>query len=364
MTTLEVEALTHRSGSFALQEITLDCPSGGCLALLGSSGSGKTTCLEIMAGLREAHSGSVRLDGVVVTRWPPEKRSVSYLPQDVALFPHLSVRENIEFPARMRRQVADSMRLKRICEMLEIESLLDRKGIDSLSGGEAQRVAIARSLLVPPKVLFLDECFGSLDAPLRRRLSRQFRDLRELTGTTTVVVTHDLDEASFLADRLAILDHGRLLQVGTTQQLHQAPRATAVAELLGMHNLFPVLSCDRIGDHWRCQLPGCKLHVPRREESSPPEHIGFFAWDPIWLGSASASPATSSGPNNRMSLCVLATFGRGPVIEVRLATQGPRQTVIEALWPLDFGKAPPARGELIDLEVPAQRIRSWPHRGP
>ena len=141
---LRAESLTVRQGLFHLNDVSLDCAAGGCLALVGASGSGKTTCLEIMSGLRRADSGRVWIDGCDVTAVPPEQRGVSYLPQDVALFPHLSVRENIRFPARMRRLTLDGGQLNQLCDMLGIASLLDRADVRSLSGGEAQRVAIAR----------------------------------------------------------------------------------------------------------------------------------------------------------------------------------------------------------------------------
>jgi ABC-type Fe3+/spermidine/putrescine transport system ATPase subunit len=280
MATLRTESLVFRQGDFVLGGVSLECPVGDCLALLGPSGSGKTTCLEIMAGLRAADSGRVWIDGRDVTGLPPERRAVSYLPQDVALFPHLSVRDNILFPARMRRIAPDVERLQRLCGTLGILPLLDRADVRSLSGGEAQRVAIARALLVPPRVLFLDECFGSLDAPRRRRLARQFRDLREATRTTTVMVTHDLDEACLMADRLAVLHRGTLEQTGTPDELKQRPATVQVAELMGMHNIWPVQACQRSDASWRCDMGGFELLVMRRTESAvPPQTLGFFAWD-------------------------------------------------------------------------------------
>jgi ABC-type Fe3+/spermidine/putrescine transport system ATPase subunit len=375
MATLRTESLVFRQGDFVLGGVSLECPVGDCLALLGPSGSGKTTCLEIMAGLRAADSGRVWIDGRDVTGLPPERRAVSYLPQDVALFPHLSVRDNILFPARMRRIAPDVERLQRLCGTLGILPLLDRADVRSLSGGEAQRVAIARALLVPPRVLFLDECFGSLDAPRRRRLARQFRDLREATRTTTVMVTHDLDEACLMADRLAVLHRGTLEQTGTPDELKQRPATVQVAELMGMHNIWPVQACQRSDASWRCDMGGFELLVMRRTESAvPPQTLGFFAWDvqpkmglapkmrlapehgclvPVPF-SAIPSAANVNLLRGRVADCVR----QGPVVVLRLAMENAPQLFLEAYWH-DNRQPQPARGDWIEVQVHAQQIHSW-----
>lgn len=379
MATLRAESLVVRQGDFLLRHVSLDCFEGDCLALLGPSGSGKTTCLEIMAGLRVADDGRVWIDNCDVTSLPPESRAVSYLPQDVALFPHLSVRDNILFPARMRGIEHDAKRLQRLCDALGILSVLDRADVRSLSGGEAQRVAIARALLVPPGVLFLDECFGSLDAPLRRRLARQFRELREATGTTTVMVTHDLDEACLMADRLAVLHCGTLQQTGTADELKQRPATVQVAELMGMHNIWPVQACHPSGEFWRCDMGGFELLVARRTESAvPPQTIGFFAWDvqpnmglapvhgcPVHVPSLEATvPVSTSAISSTAGINLLRgrvadCMRQGPVVVLRLAMENAPQVVLEASWH-DNRQLPSARGDWIEVQVFAEEIHSWP----
>ncbi len=359
MAMLRAESLVVRQGEFLLGGVSLACPAGDCLALIGPSGSGKTTCLEILAGLRAADAGRVWIDGRDVTDVPPERRSVSYLPQDVALFPHLSVRDNILFPARMRRIAPDTERLHRLCDTLGILPLAERTDVRSLSGGETQRVAIARALLVPPRVLFLDECFGSLDGPLRRRLARQFRDLREATRTTTVMVTHDIDEACLMADRLAVLDRGTLQQIGTAEDLKARPATVQVAELMGMHNILPVQSCRRCGGYWHCDVGGFELSAScRPEETGSPQFLGFFAWDVH----PQKTLAPGSGHVNSLIGRVLDCLRQGPVATLRFSTDGPPNVSLEACW-YDGAHAQPARGESVELYICADRIHTWPSGG-
>lgn len=357
MTMLRAESLCLRQGTFVLHNVNLDCSESECLALLGASGSGKTTCLEIMAGLRRADSGRVWINGREVTGVPPESRAVSYLPQDVAIFPHLSVRDNILFPARMRRLRPDADRLDRLCDMLGIVSLLRRNDVRSLSGGESQRVAIARALMVPPRVLFLDECFGSLDAPLRRRLARQFRDLREITGTTTVMVTHDIEEACLMANRLAVMHRGTVQQIGTPAELRARPATRHVAEILGMHNILPVRQCERRNSCWRCDVGGVALSIPVRDEAaSPPNWLGFFAWDVLPFETKLAE-AGSDGCN-RFRLTVVECTLHGSVALLRLSTEPRGQTIFEAYW--HAGHDPlPARNECVEVYVAAERIHAF-----
>lgn len=358
MTTLRVESLRLGQGAFVLRDVSFAVAEGECLALLGPSGSGKTTCLEIMAGLRGADAGRVWIGGRDVTGVPAERREVSYLPQDVALFPHLSVRGNILFAARMRRLAPDAERWRQLCTMLDIVPLLDRADVRSLSGGEAQRVAIARALVVPPQVLFLDECFGALDAPLRRRLARQFRDLRKLTGTTTVLVTHDTDEACLMADRLAVLHRGAVEQVGTPDELHFRPATVQVAELLGMHNILPVRSSRRTGEGWRCQVGGVELLAAgQAPEASPPRWLGFFGSDIRVARPVAEAPRGHAANLVRARVVDGVRQGQGALL--RLAIDGEPSTVFEGHW-RDEGGALPAPNDMVEVRLPADRIHCWP----
>jgi len=240
---IEARDLNVTFGDFSLRDVNLELRAGGCLAILGPSGAGKTLLLETVMGARRPTTGRVLLDGREITDLPPESRRIAYIPQDLALFPHLSVRENIVFglPSRAARRDAGD-EVARLAGMLRIEHLLGRRQISTLSGGEQQRVALARALIVRPRVLFLDEPFASLDAATAADLLRAFRVMRRELGTTVFMVTHDLDEASFLADDVAIMMAGRIVESGSRERVLRHPRTVPVARFLNIRNILPVES--------------------------------------------------------------------------------------------------------------------------
>ena len=238
---IRAEDLTVRFGPFLLKAIRLHVAPGESFFVLGPSGAGKTLLLEALLGIRTPVSGRVLLDGRDVTRLPPEERRVAYVPQDLALFPHLTVRENILFGlgARGRTPADAGERLARWVELLDLGEVIGRRDVRTLSGGERQRVALARALVTEPRVIFLDEPFSSLDASLRRRLQVEFRDLQRRLGVTVIQVTHDPEEAFLMADRMAILMDGRIEQTGRPSELYNRPTNLKVARFLMLQNLFP-----------------------------------------------------------------------------------------------------------------------------
>ena len=237
---LRLENLRQQYDSFALQNISLDVRQGECFVLVGPTGSGKTLLLETALGLRESRSGAVFLHDKNVTRQPPEQRGFSYLPQDLALFPHLSVRQNILFGARIRHLPFEKVRdqFELLTGALNLTHLIGRREVRQLSGGEKQRIALARALLVPPKILFLDEPFSSLDLRLRRELEAQFQELQAALKLTVLLVTHDQEEAFFLADRMALLLDGRIVQIGRPDEFYQRPATLDVARFLRLQNIY------------------------------------------------------------------------------------------------------------------------------
>ncbi len=240
---IQVRDLNVFYGDFALHNVNLELRDGGCLAIVGPSGAGKSLLLESVMGARRPTSGSVLLDGRDITDLPPESRHIAYIPQDLALFPHLSVRENIVFGLRGRDTRKNAgHELSQIAAMLRIEHLLERRQITTLSGGEKQRVALARALIVRPRVLFLDEPFSALDAATRADLLRSFRAMRREMGTTVFLVTHDLDEACFLADDVAVMMAGRIVECGPRNRIFRQPRTVAVARFLNIRNILPLSS--------------------------------------------------------------------------------------------------------------------------
>jgi sulfate transport system ATP-binding protein len=231
------------AGSAALHDVDLDVRPGELLALLGPSGSGKTTLLRIIAGLAEADRGQVFFGGVDATSLPVQKRQVGFVFQHYALFKHMSVADNIAYGLQVREQSnrpSKSEIRRRVSELLDLVQLsgYESRFPSQLSGGQRQRVALARALAVEPRVLLLDEPFGALDAKVRKDLRAWLRDIHERTGKTTVFVTHDQDEALELADRVAVLNQGRVEQVGSPDDVQDHPATPFVMTFLGQAARF------------------------------------------------------------------------------------------------------------------------------
>ncbi|MBV8343966.1 MAG: sulfate ABC transporter ATP-binding protein [Candidatus Eremiobacteraeota bacterium] len=241
---ITVQNITKRFGTFtALEGVSLDIPSGRLVALLGPSGSGKTTLLRIIAGLEVADTGVVRFDGEDFSTRTARERRVGFVFQHYALFRHMTVFENIAFGLRVRprgtRPSGRRIRV-RVTELLELIGLQNQAGRypSQLSGGQRQRVALARALAVEPSVLLLDEPFGALDAKVRLELRRWLRQLHDEVGVTSVFVTHDQDEALEVADQVAVMNCGRVEQVGSPEEVYHRPATSFVYNFLGNVNLF------------------------------------------------------------------------------------------------------------------------------
>ena len=229
--TLSVEQLTVRFGAkTAVDAVSLAVPAGEVFALLGPSGSGKSSLLRAIAGL-EPCTGEIAWDGESVVRVPPHKRGFALMFQDGQLFPHLDVAGNVGYALRVAGRRSEA----RVTELLELVGLsgFEKRRVTDLSGGEQQRVALARSLAASPRLLLLDEPLSSLDRELRERLAVDLRDILKTTGVTAILVTHDHDEAGVIADRIGILDAGRLRQTGTLAELRAHPADDRVRAFLG-----------------------------------------------------------------------------------------------------------------------------------
>ena len=251
---LVVEGLAVKKGAFRIANISFAVAEGESFILLGPTGSGKTLLLETIAGLHRPTAGRVLLAGEDVTLQPPEKRGIGFVYQDYALFPHLSVAENVAFGLALRerprlrrflpwgarralRRFAADARVREMMRLLGIEKLATRAPL-SLSGGERQRVALARALVIKPRLLLLDEPLSALDPNRRESLRRELKRLQRLLGLTVLHVTHDFEEALALGDRLGVLRAGRLEQVGTPDEVFRKPKTEFVAEFVGMRNIF------------------------------------------------------------------------------------------------------------------------------
>ena len=237
---LEVKSLKKTYGDFSLS-IDLSVDAGETLALVGASGSGKTTALNLIAGLAEPESGSVIINGEDVTALPAYRRNVSVVFQELALFPHLDVGGNIAYGLFIRGVTRKERRriIEETLEIVHLPSGYATRRIDTLSGGERQRVAIARSLASNPRALLLDEPFSSLDAPLRKSLRREFLEIRSHSNAPCIFITHDREEAVMLGDRVALMSGGRIVEIGTGRDMLLAPKTQEAARFFGAGHVLP-----------------------------------------------------------------------------------------------------------------------------
>jgi putrescine transport system ATP-binding protein len=237
---IRFRSVTKRFGDFtAIDDLTLDIFEQEFFALLGPSGCGKTTMMRMLAGFETPTSGVIELAGQDIAPIPPNKRAVNMMFQSYALFPHLTVYENIAFGLRRDRMPKADLD-DRVAEMLKLTRLekFARRKPHQISGGQRQRVALARSLAKSPKLLLLDEPLGALDAKLRQATQFELMDIQEKTGTTFVIVTHDQEEAMTVASRVAVMDEGRVIQVETPERIYEAPNSLYVADFIGEVNII------------------------------------------------------------------------------------------------------------------------------
>jgi spermidine/putrescine transport system ATP-binding protein len=250
---IELVSLTKRFAEVAVDDIDLDIASGEFFSLLGPSGCGKTTTLRLIAGFEQPTAGKILLDGTDVSAVPPHRRNVNTVFQSYALFPFLTVFDNVAFGLRNRKVPAGQItsRVNTALDLVKLGSYGKRRP-GQLSGGQQQRVALARALVLEPAVLLLDEPLGALDAKLRRSLKVELKALQEQVGITFLYVTHDQEEALTMSDRLAVMRDGKIVQVGPPSAVYEEPADTYVADFLGVSNLMAVNIVER-GPGARCQ---------------------------------------------------------------------------------------------------------------
>ena len=281
---VRIERVTKRFGDFvAVNQVSLDIYQGEAFCLLGASGCGKTTLLRMLAGFEDPSEGRLFIDGQDMTGIPPYERPVNMMFQSYALFPHMSVEENVAFGLK-QDGVPKAERQERVAEMLKLVALdgYGKRKPQQLSGGQRQRVALARSLVKRPKLLLLDEPLGALDKKLRENTQFELINLQEKLGVTFVIVTHDQEEAMTLASRIGVMNHGRILQTGTPSDIYEYPTSKYVADFIGSVNMFEgylvedepdyvrVESVELGGtvyvDHGVSSAPGAKVWVAVRPE--------------------------------------------------------------------------------------------------
>ena len=237
---IRIEKVTKKFGDFvAVNDVSLNIYRGEIFCLLGGSGCGKTTLLRMLAGFEQPSAGRIFIDGVPMEGVPPYERPVNMMFQSYALFPHMSVEQNIAFGLKQERLAREEIE-QRVAEMLGIVKLagMEKRKPHQLSGGQRQRVALARSLVKRPKVLLLDEPLGALDKKLREHTQFELVNIQERLGVTFIVVTHDQEEAMTLASRIGVMDQGYIVQVGTPHEIYEFPNSRFVAEFIGNVNMF------------------------------------------------------------------------------------------------------------------------------
>lgn len=264
---VEIVGVSRRFGAFtALDNVSLTVPKGEFVSLLGSSGCGKTTLLRIIGGFESPSEGTVRLHGRDVTDEPPYLRRTNMVFQHLALFPHLSVRENVAFGLEVRKVAKATIRKKvnDVLDMLHLGAFRERK-IDQLSGGQRQRVAIGRALVNDPEVLLLDEPLGALDLQLRLQMQAELRRIQKALGSTFIFVTHDQGEAITMSDRIAVMSRGQVLQYGSPRDVYEVPEHRFVAEFMGHANLLDGHVVEVGGG--ACMLACGPLVIPARHKA-------------------------------------------------------------------------------------------------
>ena len=262
---IRLENVTKKFGEFtAVDHISLDIYKSEFFSLLGPSGCGKTTLLRMLAGFEQPTSGRILLDGEDMSKVPPYLRPVNMMFQSYALFPHMNVEKNIAFGLKQDGVPAPEIkrRVDEVIAMVQLEQFARRKP-HQLSGGQRQRVALARSLVKKPKMLLLDEPLGALDKKLRTRTQFELMNIQEETGITFVIVTHDQEEAMTVSSRIAVMDHGRIIQTATPTEIYEVPNSRYVANFLGEVNIFEGRVAENARDHVliQSQEAGCTIRA-------------------------------------------------------------------------------------------------------
>ncbi|WP_104018388.1 ABC transporter ATP-binding protein [Roseovarius nitratireducens] len=295
---ISVRNIDKHFGAFqAVNGASIDIGHGEFFSLLGPSGCGKTTLLRMLAGFEAPSSGEILIDGQPMTDVPPNLRPVNMVFQNYAIFPHLSVRDNIAYGLR-KQKLSREKRYEMVDEMLDLIKLpgYGERRSHELSGGQRQRIALARALILRPKVLLLDEPLGALDKQLREQMQLELRALQQTVGITFVFVTHDQEEALTLSDRIAVMSGGHVLQIDTPRGLYEAPNSRKVASFIGTMNFFDAQVLGAEGGHFVVETQGLgKLRVPSAGRNLAPGDKVEVAIRPEKLTLSDHKPDQSDG---------------------------------------------------------------------
>jgi ABC-type Fe3+/spermidine/putrescine transport system ATPase subunit len=354
---IHIQQLNFSVGGFALGDVCLHVGPGEYFVLLGPTGSGKTLLVECLCGLNRLDSGRIHIGGTDVTHLEPRSRGVGYLPQDYALFPHLTVRRNIRFGLNSRGLPPASIRQRvdQLMEQLGLAHLADRLP-GKLSGGEKQRVALARALAIRPRVLLLDEPVSALDEQTRDNLCRLLKQLQKRTQTTTLHVCHNFVEMLAVADRVGIIDQGQILQVGTPQEVLQRPNSARVAQFVQAGNLLPARA--RPDGEWlrlAC-AGGIELRAPRPEAGCPDgEVVVMVRPENIRLGAAGQAGWNMPPGTTILEGSISDVVDLGPVVRVSLAC-GPEAELLVLVGKREYNHCRAGIGERVHVAVAPEDV--------
>ncbi|AJY75349.1 ABC transporter ATP-binding protein [Paenibacillus beijingensis] len=295
MSELQITNLYKKYGENAVvSDLNIHVSSGEMISLLGPSGCGKTTTLRMIAGLHDPTSGSIKLDGQELTVVAPHKRNIGLVFQNYALFPHLNIFNNVAFGLRRhgvpKREIGD--RVKAVLKSVHLDGYEERMPAQ-LSGGQQQRVALARTLVLKPRLVLFDEPLSNLDAKLRNILRIEIRKLQQEYGFTGIFVTHDQEEAMVLSDRIAVMNQGKIAQIGTPREIYTQPADSFVADFVGESNLLSVKSVETANEMWKIRLTGGQsVLAPQRDGLQKPASVIIRPEEAELLpaGSAEISP--------------------------------------------------------------------------
>lgn len=297
---VELRNVSKRYGELAaLEDFSLDVRRGEFLTLLGPSGSGKTTLLRLVAGFELPQAGQILIDGSDASALPPYRRNVNTVFQHYALFPHLTVFRNVAFGLEQKKVAPHLIRsrVRAILEMVELPGKEDRYP-QQLSGGEKQRVALARALVLEPAVLLLDEPLGALDQKLRQQMQVELKRLRARLGITFIFVTHDQEEALVMSDRIAVINHGRVEQVGAGEEIYERPRTRFVADFMGVENFFEVSCAAHTANGTRFEMDSGQALWASNSADIPQKSLATLAVRPECVRLTYSPPAENGGPLN------------------------------------------------------------------
>ena len=345
MSFLVLEGVQKRFGpSVAVEDFNLSAERGEFVSFLGPSGCGKTTTLRMIAGFEQPTRGAISIGGTDITYRPPNRRNVGMVFQSYALFPNMTVADNVGFGLRVRKRPKDQIR-KRVGELLELINLPDKGGRYpyQLSGGQQQRVALARALAIEPEVLLLDEPLSALDAKIRVALRKEIRSIQRQLGITTVYVTHDQEEAMSLSDRVVVMSDGRVEQIGPPPEIYNFPATPFVASFVGTLNLLPASVVD--AGAGRVSVAGQEIR------GSKPATTGLQGGVTVALR-PEAVELGEGGGENRLRGSVEDVSFLGSIVRTRIHVADGASLSFDQFN--DPGLAPPAIGETVTVSFPAE----------